>query len=410
MATAPPLCLEPDPHLTRITNNILRASAPVTPSSLKRKAVAMDLEDDEGEKARRAKIMQYMNPRINRSTVSRRVWRVLLLWSNSEVYHFSYRILEVLERSKQQKQAAAAQQPAAAPAPTAAPPPQPSSYPIAVRQTPVPPTATPVPTTVQPPATPAPSATPVIVPIRKSATPAPVVASSNPSNKPSKAAEAKKGIQSPVISTTTSAGAPTTMPAAIPPHMQHYQQTGRSTPSPPAHSSRPSTAGPPRSPMPAPVERPMSTVQVQQAQAAMAAAQLQARSQLQARVTPMPQRPSPRVPPAHLAAAQGVTAQTQQQMQPLQPHQQISPQMQPPQVVQQMQAPSISQQMQATQGSQQVQVSQQSQQPHPMQQQPQPTQQSLQPAQAVNNVQMPNQVAIAAAARRKVWLRDMCPR
>ena len=71
LATSPPLCLDPDPHVTRIANNMLRVSAPATPALLKRKVVAIEPEEDESEKARRAKIMQYMNPRINRSTIPR---------------------------------------------------------------------------------------------------------------------------------------------------------------------------------------------------------------------------------------------------------------------------------------------------------------------------------------------------
>jgi transcription factor SPT20 len=63
LATAPPLCLDPDPHVTRIANNILRVSHPGTPACLKRKAAALDPEEDETDKARRAKVMQFMNPR-----------------------------------------------------------------------------------------------------------------------------------------------------------------------------------------------------------------------------------------------------------------------------------------------------------------------------------------------------------
>ncbi|KXN86738.1 SAGA complex subunit spt20 [Leucoagaricus sp. SymC.cos] len=62
MATAPPLCLDPDPHLTRIANHVLRVTTPTVPNSLKRKAVALDPEDDEHEKLRRAKIMAFANP------------------------------------------------------------------------------------------------------------------------------------------------------------------------------------------------------------------------------------------------------------------------------------------------------------------------------------------------------------
>lgn len=71
VATAPPLCLDPDPHLTRMANHVLRVSVPKTPPSLKRKAAAMEQEEEESDKARRIKISQYMNPRNNRSTPHR---------------------------------------------------------------------------------------------------------------------------------------------------------------------------------------------------------------------------------------------------------------------------------------------------------------------------------------------------
>ncbi|KAL6307222.1 Spt20 family-domain-containing protein [Sparassis latifolia] len=63
LATSPPLCLDPDPHLARVANNILRTSIPTPPLSLKRKAGAAELEEDPSGKARREKLMQYMNPR-----------------------------------------------------------------------------------------------------------------------------------------------------------------------------------------------------------------------------------------------------------------------------------------------------------------------------------------------------------
>lgn len=71
MATSAPLCLDPDPRLARTANRLLRVSVPATPLSLKRKAAAMEQEEEESEKARRIKIMQYMNPRVNRSTAPR---------------------------------------------------------------------------------------------------------------------------------------------------------------------------------------------------------------------------------------------------------------------------------------------------------------------------------------------------
>lgn len=52
-------------------NNVVRATAPPGPPSLKRKAAAMEMEEDELERARRAKIMQFMNPKSHRSAVPR---------------------------------------------------------------------------------------------------------------------------------------------------------------------------------------------------------------------------------------------------------------------------------------------------------------------------------------------------
>ena len=63
LATAPPLCLEPDVHLTRVVNATQRVSTPPAPLSLKRKASAVDQEADDIENARRLKIMQFMVPR-----------------------------------------------------------------------------------------------------------------------------------------------------------------------------------------------------------------------------------------------------------------------------------------------------------------------------------------------------------
>ncbi|KAF8074624.1 Spt20 family-domain-containing protein [Lyophyllum atratum] len=71
LATSPPLCLDPDPHLARIANHVTRVSTPTVPVSLKRKAAALDPEEDETDKARRAKIMQFMNPRQNRTMTAR---------------------------------------------------------------------------------------------------------------------------------------------------------------------------------------------------------------------------------------------------------------------------------------------------------------------------------------------------
>jgi hypothetical protein len=68
VATVPPLCLEPDLQLTRVANNVIRATNAGPPTSLKRKASAIDPEEDDVEKARRARIMQIWNPRAHRPT------------------------------------------------------------------------------------------------------------------------------------------------------------------------------------------------------------------------------------------------------------------------------------------------------------------------------------------------------
>jgi hypothetical protein len=70
-STTPRLCLEPDPHLARVANIAHRLTATTAPESLKRKTDALDAADDEREQQRRAKIMQFMNPRPNRSHAPR---------------------------------------------------------------------------------------------------------------------------------------------------------------------------------------------------------------------------------------------------------------------------------------------------------------------------------------------------
>lgn len=62
LATTPPLCLDPSPHLTRVANHVLRASTPTVPMSLKRKAAVLELEEEESEKVRRAKIIKHGIP------------------------------------------------------------------------------------------------------------------------------------------------------------------------------------------------------------------------------------------------------------------------------------------------------------------------------------------------------------
>lgn len=68
LTTSAPLCLDPNPHLARVANHIMRVSTPTVPTSLKRKAVNLDPAEDESDKARRAKIMSFMNSRQNRAT------------------------------------------------------------------------------------------------------------------------------------------------------------------------------------------------------------------------------------------------------------------------------------------------------------------------------------------------------
>lgn len=61
-----------------MANHILRVSTPTIPVSLKRKAAALDPEEDEIEKARRTKIMMSMSPRSNRVHAPKYVLLTLL--------------------------------------------------------------------------------------------------------------------------------------------------------------------------------------------------------------------------------------------------------------------------------------------------------------------------------------------
>ena len=74
MATSPPLCLDPDPHITRIINQVVRVSTPSMPPSLKRKSSAMEPEEDRPDKARKERTLGFMAPRDNRSSVPRYVF------------------------------------------------------------------------------------------------------------------------------------------------------------------------------------------------------------------------------------------------------------------------------------------------------------------------------------------------
>ncbi|KAK7031667.1 Spt20 family-domain-containing protein [Favolaschia claudopus] len=121
LATSPPLCLAPDPHLTRVVNHVLRVSTPTVPISLKRKAAAMDPEEDSIEKARRSKIMQFMSPRPSRT------------------HPQGYRILDAIQESRQLRnnKPPTPSVPSAEPAPPPPPPNNnmvPAPYPASVEK------------------------------------------------------------------------------------------------------------------------------------------------------------------------------------------------------------------------------------------------------------------------------------
>ncbi|KAG8984099.1 Transcription factor spt20, partial [Tulasnella sp. 427] len=61
-ATSPPLCLDPDPIVSRIANTALRAGALETPTAFRKKDAAAENERGNAIKARQAKIMSLMNP------------------------------------------------------------------------------------------------------------------------------------------------------------------------------------------------------------------------------------------------------------------------------------------------------------------------------------------------------------
>ncbi|ESK94931.1 saga complex subunit spt20 [Moniliophthora roreri MCA 2997] len=149
LATAPPLCLDPDPHLSRIANQILRVSTPNIPASLKRKAEVAEPEESKIDKAKKAKILQFWHPRLDRSHTP------------------SYRILEAIKR-KEQGIHSALPEPTPAPA-QASPANQPAPQIIppsrAPSQTPAPqsagPAQHPVPRSTQPSPAPTNAPTPV---------------------------------------------------------------------------------------------------------------------------------------------------------------------------------------------------------------------------------------------------------
>ncbi|KZT25138.1 hypothetical protein NEOLEDRAFT_1065767 [Neolentinus lepideus HHB14362 ss-1] len=70
LATTSPLCLDPDPHLVRAVNSIIKVSTPPAPKSLKRKAVVSEPEEHQLEVARKIRLSQYMNPKLHRPPIT----------------------------------------------------------------------------------------------------------------------------------------------------------------------------------------------------------------------------------------------------------------------------------------------------------------------------------------------------
>ncbi|OBZ73602.1 SAGA complex subunit spt20 [Grifola frondosa] len=267
LATAPPLCLSPDIHVTRIVNGVSRVSNPAAPLSLKRKATVIEQEDDKDEKARRAKIMQFLNPRTGSAVPN-------------------YHLIDAIDRSKRPKSAAPVPIATSPPVHTATPAPPPVQAQVPA------PVAAPVPTP-----TPAPAPVPTPVPAQfhhpPISSPAPAPTPTPPVNVAQDAKKRSKkkpdAAQSPLMTRTSS----TPVPSAIPPHLQaHYQtqQMSHRTP-PPARQPTQSPHPPPvpvnaRSPA-APERRPPSTAQTMAPQP----------SQPTQPVQPVqPAQPSPAVP------------------------------------------------------------------------------------------------------------------
>lgn len=73
------------------------------PSSLRRKATAMDPEEDESEKIKRTKVMQFMNPKMGptRKPIQPRHVHSNFLWSTPLTYALcSYKIIALRERER----------------------------------------------------------------------------------------------------------------------------------------------------------------------------------------------------------------------------------------------------------------------------------------------------------------------
>ncbi|EJF64059.1 hypothetical protein DICSQDRAFT_81015, partial [Dichomitus squalens LYAD-421 SS1] len=150
LATAPPLCLDPDIHLARVVNATQRVSTPPVPLPLKRKAAALDQEADDFEKARRLKLMQFMAPQRNvppgKFSILDAIQRMKQIKANPPAASGQTMPITAPTTASPHTSAGPTPVPTAPPAaaPTAAVPPGPANLP-AKAATPVPSSSTPVP-------------------------------------------------------------------------------------------------------------------------------------------------------------------------------------------------------------------------------------------------------------------------
>ncbi|TFY56188.1 hypothetical protein EVJ58_g7792, partial [Rhodofomes roseus] len=276
VTTAPPLCLDPDPHLTRVINTTIRASVPTAPLSLKRKAAVMEQEDQETEKVRRAKLAQYMNPKYTRPAASAP----------------SFRILEAVQRVRMQEAASAQAKNQAAQVPAATAAPTPGYGAPAAPAAPAPA----VPSSYGQPPVPIPPTVPTSIPVP----PPPVAAPAQPVATQASAEAAKRlrlgeaSQQPPQVPRTSATPVQQAShgPSAIPPHLQalHAAQSARGTPPRTSQSPHPPPNGASTSQTPPGADaRPPSAMQRPPSQPTHIAA-------------------TPRPPSAHPAAAQPIHA------------------------------------------------------------------------------------------------------
>ncbi|KAK0497381.1 Spt20 family-domain-containing protein [Armillaria luteobubalina] len=309
LATAPPLCLDPDPDLTRMVNHIVRVSTPTIPTSLKRKASAVDQEEDETDKARRAKIMQFMNSRATR------------------VPSANYRILDAIQRSKQAKESKGTdtpqpQQPPVTVAPSTTQSPAPSTT-----ETPAPQHNPPPPTEQEEPAKPKPKPKteppPAQITFAKPAVPHPPPAThqfhaQNPTTKAS-------NTPSPRTRTPQSFPAQENVPRISTPSKQQQPSHNQS---PRVQQQAPQATQPTKAQTPHPVtyqppiqnqtqfihQNPATNTRVNQTKAAAAAAAHSQNPALAAAAAAAVRSATPAQPQQHNVAAVHLTPQQQQHM------------------------------------------------------------------------------------------------